>query len=63
VRYYTAENIFNLTKLPKKMFIVGTGPIGSELGQAFQRFGTEVIMAERGPQFLPREDPDAAHFL
>lgn len=45
------------------MCIVGAGPIGAELGQAFQRLGTQVTFVIRGSKFLPREDRDAAQFL
>jgi pyruvate/2-oxoglutarate dehydrogenase complex dihydrolipoamide dehydrogenase (E3) component len=45
------------------MLIVGTGPIGCELGQSFARLGTEVTMFERGKHFLPRDDPEAVAFL
>lgn len=44
VPFYTSENIFNLTKQPKSLLVVGGGPIGCELGQAFQRFGTQVFI-------------------
>ena len=60
VKFYNSDNIWNLTEQPKKLLIVGSGPIGSELGQAFARLGTEVTMLERGTHFLPRDDPDAA---
>ena len=56
IPHYTSENIFNMTVLPKKLLVVGGGPIGCELGQSFQRLGTDVIIASRGKQFLPRED-------
>jgi len=45
------------------MVVVGSGPIGAELGQAFQRLGTQVTFVCRGPNFLPREDRDAAELL
>lgn len=45
------------------MVVVGAGPIGAELGQAFQRLGTDVTFLIRGDKFLPREDRDAAAFL
>ena len=45
------------------MLVVGSGPIGSELGQAFARLGTKVYILERGQSFLPRDDPDAVKFL
>ena len=45
------------------MLIIGSGPIGCELGQGFARLGTKVIMAEMGSNFLPREDPDCSTYL
>jgi pyruvate/2-oxoglutarate dehydrogenase complex dihydrolipoamide dehydrogenase (E3) component len=45
------------------MLVVGSGPIGCELGQSFARLGTEVTILERGPSFLPRDDPDAVQIL
>lgn len=63
IKYYTSDNIFNLQILPKKMLIVGSGPIGSELGQGFARLGTEVIMFERSGHFLPKDDQDSVAFL
>ena len=48
VPYFTNENIFNMDKKPDSLLIVGSGPIGSELGQAFQRLGVDVTMMERG---------------
>lgn len=63
VPYNTSDNIFNILVLPKRMVIVGGGPIGAELGQAFQRLGTEVTFVIRGDKFLPREDRDAAEIL
>ena len=45
------------------MLVLGSGPIGCELGQGFARIGTNVTMFERGMHFLPRDDPVAAKFL
>lgn len=61
--YQTNETLFNLTTLPKKLVVIGGGPIGCELAQAFRRFGSEVTILDRGPRFLHREDPDAAEVL
>lgn len=61
--YLTNENVFWLTQRPKRLAVLGGGPIGCELAQAFRRLGSEVDMIEAGPQFLPREDEDAAAFL
>ena len=61
--YLTNETVFELTELPRRMLVLGGGPIGCELAQAFQRFGSEVTLIEMAPQFLGREDPDAAEIL
>ncbi|TWT51288.1 Mercuric reductase [Rubripirellula amarantea] len=60
VSYLTNENLFSLTELPKRFGIVGAGPIGSEMAQAFARLGSDVFLYQRGSQILPREDPEAA---
>jgi pyruvate/2-oxoglutarate dehydrogenase complex dihydrolipoamide dehydrogenase (E3) component len=61
--FYTNETIFNLTELPARLAVIGGGPIGCELSQTFARLGAEVTIVEQGPQFLAREDPDAAAIL
>lgn len=61
--YLTNENVFSLTELPERLAIIGAGPIGCELAQAFRRFGSSVTMLEAGPQLLGREDRDAAELL
>jgi pyruvate/2-oxoglutarate dehydrogenase complex dihydrolipoamide dehydrogenase (E3) component len=58
--YLTNESIFSLTSLPRRLAVIGAGPIGCELSQAFARFGSDVWLLEAGPQILPREDRDAA---
>jgi pyruvate/2-oxoglutarate dehydrogenase complex dihydrolipoamide dehydrogenase (E3) component len=63
IKYYTSDNIFNLTEKPNKMLIIGSGPIGSELGQGFARLGTKVTMLERGNQFLSNDDADVVEYL
>lgn len=61
--YYTNETIFTLTELPHKMVVVGAGPIGCELAQSFQRFGTQVTLLTHGTRILPKEDGDAAEIV
>jgi len=61
--FLTNETVFNLTSLPKRFLIVGAGPIGCELAQAFSRLGSEVHLFEAMHGFLPREDQDAAGIL
>jgi pyruvate/2-oxoglutarate dehydrogenase complex dihydrolipoamide dehydrogenase (E3) component len=58
--YYTNETVFTLTELPRRLGVVGAGPIGCELAQAFARLGSAVTLVARGPQIMPREDRDAA---
>jgi pyruvate/2-oxoglutarate dehydrogenase complex dihydrolipoamide dehydrogenase (E3) component len=61
--YLTNETVFSLTELPNRMAIIGTGPIGCELAQAFARFGSRVSLFGRDEQILSREDPDAARIV
>lgn len=61
--YLTNLNVFNLTERPGRLVVVGGGPIGIELAQAFARLGSRVTVVEMMPQFLVREDPDAAEIL
>ena len=57
--YLTSETIFELRALPPRLAVVGGGPIGCELAQAFARFGSRVVVVEREERLLPAEDPDA----
>jgi pyruvate/2-oxoglutarate dehydrogenase complex dihydrolipoamide dehydrogenase (E3) component len=59
----TNHSVFNLTRQPARLAVIGGGPIGTELAQAFGRLGTEVTIIEAMDQFLPREDRDAADLL
>ena len=61
--YLTNETVFSLTELPPRLAVIGAGPIGCELAQAFNRFGSKVTLVELGPQILGREDADAAGIL
>ncbi|MCC6215717.1 MAG: mercuric reductase [Polyangiaceae bacterium] len=63
VGFLTNETVFSLTELPRRLVVIGAGPIGCELAQAFRRFGSEVSIAARDPRLLPREDADAASVL
>lgn len=62
VGFRTNETIFNLTELPKHLIVIGGGPIGCELAQAFRRLGSEVSIVDRG-RLLPREEPEASALL
>jgi pyruvate/2-oxoglutarate dehydrogenase complex dihydrolipoamide dehydrogenase (E3) component len=61
--FHTNETIFSLTELPPRLAVLGSGPIGCELGQAFARLGSEVTIIEKGPQFLGKEDRDTAEIV
>lgn len=58
--YLTNETIFNLTERPRRLGVIGAGPIGCEMAQAFRRLGSEVVVLHNDPHLLPREDADAA---
>lgn len=61
--YRTNETIFELTERPARMAVIGGGPIGCELAQAFQRLGVRVHLLEVGAHVLEREDADAAELV
>jgi pyruvate/2-oxoglutarate dehydrogenase complex dihydrolipoamide dehydrogenase (E3) component len=58
--YRTNETVFELTELPPRLAVVGGGPIGCELAQAFARFGSRVTLLEVADRILIKDDPDAA---
>ncbi len=60
VDYLTNENLFSLTELPTSLGVIGGGPIGAEMSQAFARFGSQVTLFEMAPHILSKEDSDAA---
>ncbi len=62
-KYLTNETVFSLTQLPQRLAVIGGGPIGCELAQAFNRFGSEVTILHRGSHILNKEDSDAAEIL
>ena len=55
--YLTNETLFELTELPASMIIIGAGPIGCEMAQAFTRLGTKVTVVDIANRILPRDDP------
>lgn len=61
--YLTNETAFALTSLPRRLIVIGGGPIGCELAQAFARLGSQVSLVSDIPRLLPREDSDAAAIL
>ncbi|QDT69822.1 Mercuric reductase [Planctomycetes bacterium MalM25] len=63
IAYLTNESLFSLTELPGSLGVIGAGPIGAEMAQAFARFGSEVHLVNAGATALPREDPDAGRIV
>ena len=61
--YLTNETVFSLVELPKRLAVIGAGPIGCELAQAFHRLGSKVSLLHRNIYILTREDPDAAEIV
>jgi pyruvate/2-oxoglutarate dehydrogenase complex dihydrolipoamide dehydrogenase (E3) component len=59
----TNETLFWLTKPPRRLGVIGAGPMGCEMAQAFARFGSEVTVFEQGSHALIREDQDAAEIV
>lgn len=61
--YVTNETVFSLTELPKRLVVIGGGPIGCELAQAFRRLGSNVTVIHRDEKLLAREDEDASRLV
>ena len=61
--YLTSTEIFDLEALPRSLAVIGGGPLGCELAQAFCRLGVNVTIIQNDPKFLPREARDAAEIL
>lgn len=63
VDYLTSDNLWQLRELPKRLLVLGGGPIGCEMTQAFARFGAKVTQVEQAAQIMGREDGEVAEFL
>jgi pyruvate/2-oxoglutarate dehydrogenase complex dihydrolipoamide dehydrogenase (E3) component len=61
--FLTNTTIFELDSLPRRLLVIGGGPLGCELAQAFQRLGSKVTIVQKLPLFLEREERDAAQTL
>ena len=61
--YLTSDTLWQLRELPKRLLILGGGPVGCELAQAFARLGSTVVLIQRAEQLLEREDADVAEFV
>ncbi|MBE0599356.1 MAG: FAD-dependent oxidoreductase [Desulfuromonadales bacterium] len=63
IDYLTSDNLWALRELPRRLVVLGGGPIGCEMTQAFARFGAQVTQVEMGPRLMPREDEDVSEFV
>jgi dihydrolipoamide dehydrogenase len=63
VDYLTSDNLWDLNVLPNRLLVLGGGPIGCELAQAFNRLGAQVTLVDMMPRVLPREDEDVSVFV
>ena len=63
VQVLTSDNIWALRQLPQRLLVLGGGPIGCELAQAFARFGSRVTQVEMLPRILAREDPEVSELV
>ena len=63
INYLTSDNVWDLKELPKKLLVLGGGPIGAEMAQAFSRLGAEVTLVEMAPQILIREDEEVIELV
>jgi pyruvate/2-oxoglutarate dehydrogenase complex dihydrolipoamide dehydrogenase (E3) component len=63
VGYLTNESVFDLNECPPRLLVLGGGPLGCELAQAFSRLGSQVTIVQKDPMFLGNEERDAAQIL
>ncbi len=61
--FLTNESVFELEQLPASLLVIGGGPLGCELAQAFARFGSRTLICHSEPLFLPKEERDAAQMV
>lgn len=61
--YLTSDNLWGINELPKRLLVLGGGPIGCELAQAFSRLGSKVTIVMRRSLLMPREDQDVSEFI
>lgn len=59
----TSDTLWELRVLPKRLLVLGGGPIGCEISQCFARFGSEVSIVLRGERIMPKEDPEVSQWV
>ena len=63
INYLTSDSIWSLNELPKRLLVVGGGPIGCELAQAFSNLGSDVIQVDMAERIMPREDEEVSNVV
>ncbi len=63
IDYLTSDSLWELRELPQRLVVLGGGPIGSEMTQAFARLGAHVTQVEMAPQIMGREDPEVSNYI
>ena len=63
IEYLTSDTIWNIREQPKNLLVLGGGPIGSELAQAFSRLGSHVTQVERNKRLISKEDPEISQMV
>lgn len=63
IKYLTSDNLWDVRELPRRLLVLGGGPIGCELTQAFARLGSQVTQIEMLPRIMAREDDDIAEIM
>lgn len=63
INYLTSDSLWEIRELPKRLLVLGAGPIGCELAQTFARLGSQVTLVDQAPRVLPREDIDVAQLV
>jgi len=63
VGYFTSDTVWELRELPRRLLVLGGGPIGCELTQAFARCGASVTQVQHGPRIMVREDPEVSELV
>ena len=61
--FLTSDTVWGLTELPRRLVVLGGGPIGSELAQSFARLGSAVTQVEMAPRIMVREDPEVSELV